>query len=82
MKLTLTPTEQFFMADEVMVRMWQGTDGNGQPVVALITAIAFTGQSAVLADDLVSIPPPTSEDAQRWAHHILHGTKPNLGRYR
>jgi hypothetical protein len=71
MKLTLEPTEEFFMAGDVMVRMWHGSDDNGQPVVALITAVAFTGQAEVAAENLVSIPPPTPEDAQRWARIIM-----------
>lgn len=26
MRLTLEPTKEFFMAGDVMVRLWQGTD--------------------------------------------------------
>jgi hypothetical protein len=36
MQIRLEPTEQFFMADDVMVRMWQGTaihdNGASEPV--------------------------------------------------
>jgi hypothetical protein len=74
MKLVLEPTEHFFMVGDVMVRMWQGfarrEDAADEPVVALITAVAFTGQAEALAEGLMSIPPPTPEDAQRWARHI------------
>jgi hypothetical protein len=71
MKLTITPTEHFFMADEVMVRMWQGTDDAGNPVIALVTAVAFGGQSEAVAEGLVSIPPPDAEAARRWAAKIM-----------
>jgi len=73
MQLTIEPTEHFFMAGDVMVRMWQGSDHTGAPVVALVTAIAYTGQAqaVVEAEGLVSIPPPTPEDARRWAEKVL-----------
>jgi hypothetical protein len=45
MKLTIEPTEDFFVADDVMVRMWTGTDDNGTPVVALVAAVAVNDGS-------------------------------------
>jgi len=79
MKLILEPTEHFFMADEVMVRMWQGTavhaDKSEEPAIALITAVAFTGQAAAAVEGLVSIPPPTPEDARRWAEKVMKGNE-------
>lgn len=79
MKLVLTPTDKFFMAGDVMVRMWQGfaqrDNAADEPAIALITAVAFTGQAEVVAEELVSIPPPTPEDAQRWAQHVLGSRK-------
>lgn len=71
MKLIIEPTEHFFMAGDVMVRMWQGQTDDGEPVIALITAVAFTGQAGAVAEGLVSIPPPTPEDARRWAEKIM-----------
>ena len=71
MKLTITPTEHFFMADDVMVRMWQGTDDANNPVIALVTAVAFSGQAEAAAEGLVSIPPPDAEAARRWAAKIM-----------
>lgn len=71
MKITIEPTEEFFMAGDVMVRMWQGTDDQGQPLLALVTAIAFTGQAEPFTEGLVSIPPPDAEAAQRWAEKIM-----------
>jgi hypothetical protein len=71
MKLTIEPTPHFFMAGEVMVRMWQGIDQNGADVVALVSAVAFTGQAEAFAEGLVPIPPPDAEDAQRWAEKIM-----------
>lgn len=73
MKLTIEPTPHFFMAGDVMVRMWQGAAEDGTQCVVLVTAVAFTGQSEAAADGLVSIPPPTPEDAERWARHIMGG---------
>lgn len=73
MQLTLEPTPHFFMAGDAMVRMWQGTDQDGNECVALITCVAFTGQAEVAAEGLVPIPPPTPEDQQRWAQTILQG---------
>jgi hypothetical protein len=59
------------MAGDVMVRMWQGTDDQGNPCIALITAVAFPGQAEAAAEGLVSIPPPDAEAAKRWAETIM-----------
>ena len=77
-RLTIDPTERFFMAGDVMVRMWQGTDQHGAPVVLLVTAVAFTGDAEAFAEGLVSIPPPTPQDAEHWARTVLarHGMLP------
>ena len=48
MKLTIEPTKAFFMAGDVMVRMWQGTDSESQPVVALVSAVVFPGQAELV----------------------------------
>jgi hypothetical protein len=81
MKLTLEPTREFFMAGEVMVRMWQGTDGDGAPVIALIAAVALTDGSARPSAfaGLVSIPPPDDESARAWAAEVLSKRRP-IGR--
>jgi hypothetical protein len=74
MKITVEPTEEFFMAGDVMVRMWQGVaeHADGQTAcVALITAISLTGQAEAIAEGLVSIPAPTEADARRWAAEVL-----------
>lgn len=71
MKLILEPTDEFFMAGDVMVRMWQGHTEENDPVVALIAAVVCTGQAEAAAEGLVSIPPPTREDAERWARSVL-----------
>ena len=54
-----------------MVRMWQGHDQEDKPVVALVTAVVFSGDAAATVSEfnLVSIPPPTPEDAQRGEDH-------------
>jgi hypothetical protein len=71
--LTLKPTQEFFMAGDVMVRMWQGKSDRGENVVALITAVAFAGKTDLptFTEDLVSIPAPDAEDARRWAEKIM-----------
>lgn len=79
MKLTIEPTAHFFLVDEVMVRMWQGHADGGSEVVVLVTAVAFAGQAEAIAEGLVSIPPPTPEDARRWAEHVLLGRRPIIG---
>jgi hypothetical protein len=71
MKLTIEPTTEFFMAGEVMVRMWQGHSEHGAPVVVLVAAVAVAGQAEALAEGLVSIPPPTPEEAQAWAEAVM-----------
>ena len=71
MKLTIEPTEHFFMADDVMVRMWQGKAEDGADVVVLVTAVAFSGQAEAAAEGLISIPPPDAESARQWAEHIM-----------
>ncbi len=73
MKLTIEPTKAFFMAGDVMVRMWQGTDSESQPVVALVSAVVFPGQAEAATEGLVSIPPPAPDDAARWARTVLAG---------
>lgn len=71
MKIIVEPTEEFFDANGVMCRLWQGTaeldDGSTGPCVALVSMVGFPGQ----ADGLVSIPPPTGEDARRWAAEVM-----------
>jgi hypothetical protein len=74
MKITVEPTEEFFMAGDVMVRMWQGVAeeaGGKTPCIALITAVGFPGQAEAAAEGLVSIPPPTEADARRWAAEVM-----------
>jgi hypothetical protein len=79
MKLTLEPTEHFFMAGEVMVRMWQGSiigpDGLEQGAVALVAAVMTGAGSGVATFEaesgLISIPPPDHSDAARWAKAVL-----------
>ena len=71
MKLTLEPTEHFFMADAVMVRMWKGHAEDGSPIVAPVTAVASVGQTHEFASGLVPIPPPGPENAMRWAQSVM-----------
>lgn len=73
MKLTIEPTPEFFMAGDVMVRMWAGTDQDGAPVIALIAAVGLSDGSPrpPLYPGLVPIPPPDAEDARRWAEGIM-----------
>jgi hypothetical protein len=71
MKITIEPTEHFFMAGDVMVRMWQGVDDAGQELIALVSCVAFAGQAAAVAEGLVPIPPPDDEAARMWATSIL-----------
>lgn len=71
MKITISPTEHFFMAGDMMVRMWQGVAEDGIECVALVTAVGFSWQAAGLAEKLVEIPPPTVDDQRRWARSIL-----------
>lgn len=71
MKLTIEPTGRFFMAGEVMVRLWKGHSGGGQPVIALVSAVAF-GEAATADElNLISIPSPHEADAAIWAHTVL-----------
>ena len=69
MKITIEPTEHFFMSGDVMVRMWTGTDDTGAEVVALVTAVRMAGEAPAL--NLVSIPPPDAEAARAWAAEVL-----------
>lgn len=75
MKLTIEPTEHFFMSGDVMVRMWQGRADDGRPCVAFVSAVGFDGDAGALADGLVSIPPPDAQMADRWAKAVLFGAK-------
>jgi hypothetical protein len=76
MQLTLQPTKEFFMAGDVMVRMWQGKDQDGNECIALISCVAFAGQAEAVAEGLVSIPEPDAEEQARWARTILEGKNP------
>lgn len=71
MKLTIEPTDEFFMAGDVMVRMWQGTDEDSAPVVAMVAGVMLSPEEGALEAGLVSIPAPTPEDARRWAAEVL-----------
>jgi hypothetical protein len=73
MKLTLEQTEQFFMAGDVMCRAWTGTDAGGNACVALISLVQFIGDGQLDPAGLVSIPAPTRESAEQWAHTVLSG---------
>lgn len=70
MKLTLEPTGEFFMAGDIMVRMWSGTDADGSPVIAMVAGVTFIGLGATV-EGLVSIPPPDGEAARSWAAEVL-----------
>lgn len=69
MRITISPTERFFMAGQVMVRVWEGEGDTGQPVFALVAAVA----GGLDESELVSIPPPDRAEAERWATKILGG---------
>lgn len=73
MKITIEPTEHFFMAGDVMVRMWTGNRvETGEPVIAMVSCVGLAdGDVAALARGLVSIPPPGAEAQQRWAELIV-----------
>jgi hypothetical protein len=72
MQITISPTEDFFMFDDVMVRMWRGATDGGAPIFALVAGVVAAGEP-VEGLRLVSIPPPDQEAAGRWAHKILSG---------
>jgi hypothetical protein len=74
-KILIEPTGHFFMAGDVMVRLWQGETAEGEPVIALLTAVVFTGEVRSVTEGLglVSIPPPTEDEARLWAAKILAG---------
>jgi hypothetical protein len=75
MKLTIEPTKEFFLAGDVMVRLWRGTDADGQTVMALLSAVIICEPNAPPPAGLVSIPPPTPEGAARWAQAVLSGDR-------
>jgi hypothetical protein len=72
-KLTIEPTQEFFMAGDVMVRMWAGHTDDGSPVIALVTAVMFEVDAKATAEGLglVSIPPPDENAAVRWAETVM-----------
>ena len=73
MRITIVPTPQFFMAGEVMVRAWQGTDALGSPVIALVVAVAGPNGAPEAFDGLVEVPPPDAAAAVEWARKLLDG---------
>lgn len=76
MKVTIEPTEEFFMAGDVMVRMWHGTTADGEPVVAFVAGVMLMSDASAVAESLglVSIPPPDEDAARRWAEKVASGT--------
>ena len=70
MKITIEPTEHFFMADDVVIRAWKGQSADGLDVTAFVCAVQVEG-GPDHNDGLVSIPPPNPEDAQRWAQEVV-----------
>lgn len=59
--ITVTRTEEFFLAGPIPVRAWRGTTGADRPVIALIAGLQM--DKSEVADDpgLISIPPPVPE---------------------
>jgi hypothetical protein len=57
--ITVSPTAEFFMLDDVMVRAWEGFAADGTKVVALISAIRSEGPLAL--EGLTSIPGPPDD---------------------
>lgn len=83
MKITIVPTEEFFMAGNVMVRAWEGTNDKGEHVVALISGVAIgsgpTEEGEVrppVIPGLISIPPPNEEEQKHWAEEIMRRVAP------
>jgi hypothetical protein len=76
-ELTLKPTAEFFEIAGMPMRLWQGTNERGQKVVAIIGAVAFDEGDGRATEGLVSIPPPTGEDARRWAAEVLSRRYPD-----
>ncbi len=68
MKLTIEPTERFFLAGDVMVRLWTGTTDSGALAFALVAGVSTDG---ALPPGAIEIPPPHPEDARRWAEEVL-----------
>jgi hypothetical protein len=79
MQMTLEPTEEFFMAGDVMVRLWTGTSSDGIPVIALVSGVAVAGHSLPLGEKLIPIPPPDHDAQVQWAESILARTPGNIG---
>jgi hypothetical protein len=72
MKLTIEPTKHFFMAGDVMVRMWTGEDDRGQPIVAMVAGVMVEGGR--FAEGLIEIPPPDEAQQRAWAERIFGQT--------
>lgn len=54
--ITISPTAEFFLAKEVLVRAWKGQMGDRGAVVAFVASVALPENVAAL--DLVAVPPP------------------------
>jgi hypothetical protein len=84
MKLTISPTPEFFMASaktgDVMVRAWKGADEEGREVIALLAGVAAPdtepGAEATRHPALIAIPPPgpvEDRDATVSARYVRLG---------
>jgi hypothetical protein len=71
MQITIKPTQAFFMAGDVMVRAWTGTDDSGHAVTALVSMVSFGADVDI--PGLLSIPPPDRQQAEEWAAKIQRG---------
>ena len=77
MRMTIEPTEHFFMAGDAMVRAWRGTNDQGQAVIAFVACVSVDEADGRATEGLVSIPPPTPEDAARWADEVQRRARGN-----
>lgn len=73
MRLTIEPTPNFFMAGDVTVRMWEGTDEHGTKVVAMVAMVSSQSNIPELAAGLISIPAPDARAQEQWARKVLEG---------
>ena len=64
MKLTIEPTDDFFLVNGVPCRAWSGVDDTGVPVIAMVQMVS----------------PQTQDEgvAERFAHELQNLSDPNV----
>ncbi len=76
MKLTIEPTDDFFLVNGVRFRAWSGTDGAGVPVIAMVQMVSpqthDEGVAERFAHELQRLSEPRVVHGFQWVDEVSH----------